>query len=209
MDAGESGPHPSTSALRADDVADPRVKGGEGTCGIGDQPPLLVNPVFRYTFVNGDRITTPAVGLAGSSWTKADTHNAANVAGAQEVGGGLFAGAGRASKTVSSDGQQVDGVGSGGSTCVVWRYRRMHQLQGANDEEVGELKTVDRNNKQFSMLCTACIHVYVVWPGTTVLCGKPQPQGNTADVRHGKISCFSSRECYISLSSILLEYCST
>lgn len=135
LDSRESGRRPSSTALPADDATGSRVEGDEGTCGIGDQTPLLVDPVFRYTFVNGDRITTPAVGLPESSWTKVVADSAA-----KEVRNGLSAEAGRESEAVSLDGQQVDGVGGEGSRCVVWRYKRTHQLQGADDEEVSAYK---------------------------------------------------------------------
>ena len=85
---------------------------------------LLVEPVFRYTFVNGERITTPPIGLAGSSWTRlnpgAATADAS--AAAREASGAAEDGEAECDKTPSGP--------------VVWRYTRTHQLHGADDDEV-------------------------------------------------------------------------
>lgn len=90
------------------------------------EAPLLVNPFFRYTFVNGDRITTPTVGLAGSSWTAVVTPSAGSNVESIPTTDGSWAAA--------EVGEVVENETL--PECVVWRYRRTHQLQGADDGEV-------------------------------------------------------------------------
>lgn len=93
--------------------------------------PLLVEPVFRYTFVNGERITTPPVGLPGSSWTKLSP--AANGDAALEA---------EQPTPAAPEASEAADTGGGPESNkkppepVVWRYTRTHQLLGADEDEV-------------------------------------------------------------------------
>lgn len=90
------------------------------------QSQLLVDPVFRYTFVNGDKIITPSIGHEGSSWARVDP---AENDFATEIGHETL---------VSEAANKTRDEGS--CLCpprpVVWRYTRLHQLHGANADEV-------------------------------------------------------------------------
>lgn len=93
--------------------------------------PLLVDPVFRYTFVNGERITTPPVGLPDSSWTKLSPVVNGDAAPEAEQSSPV---APEASGAVDIDGEPQSDKRP--SEPVVWRYTRTHQLLGADDDEV-------------------------------------------------------------------------
>lgn len=93
---------------------------------------LLVEPVFRYTFINGERITTPPVGLPGSSWTKVNPSATSSNAAPQAEQS--TPAAPEASGATDADGQPE--TDKGPSKPVVWRYTRTHQLQGADEDEV-------------------------------------------------------------------------
>lgn len=89
--------------------------------------PLLVEPYFRYTFVNNDKITTPVIGQPQSSWTVAHpTAYDATVDPAPPASTAIEA-------TIPDDKKSFQ---PGRTEPVVWRYQRLHQLQGADDEEV-------------------------------------------------------------------------
>lgn len=111
---------------------------------------VLVEPCFRYTFVNGERITTPPVGFPGSSWTKLSpvangdaaleaeqsTTAAAEAPGAADTGGELE-------------------YNKGLPEPVVWRYTRTHQLLGADEDEVSLVYVVVGTN--LMIRCYLCI----------------------------------------------------
>lgn len=90
-----------------------------------EEGPRLVEPEFRYTFVNGERITTPSIGRPGSSWVKLDT------APPQQQSASASLEVEDARKPIEP--QAVD---EGPPNPIVWRYTRVHQLQGADDDEV-------------------------------------------------------------------------
>lgn len=105
---------------------------GYALCSIEQIPPLLVDPVFRYTFVNGDKITTPPVGQPGSSWVHVPSNSDQGAAAA-------------AAKTAVADGREAEVGVLGGEhasssaeskPAAIWRYTRVHQLEGENEEEV-------------------------------------------------------------------------
>lgn len=93
--------------------------------------PLLVEPVFRYTFVNGERVTTPPVGRPGSSWTKLSP--VPNGDAAPEAEHSTPA-APEAPAAVDTDGEPASDRRP--PDPVVWRYTRTHQLLGADEDEV-------------------------------------------------------------------------
>lgn len=111
------------------DAAQPpvaEVSNGEGVArpGSGQNALLLVDPVFRYTFVNGEKITTPPVGMVGSSWTK--------VRG--DTGSGTTPSAACLEAIEPGGQQEIEDTRR--RQPDVWRYTRFHQLQGENDVKV-------------------------------------------------------------------------
>lgn len=107
-----------------------RDNGSEDARSREKKAPLLVEPVFRYTFVNGDRISTPPVGYPGSSWTRLGPA-APNSAG--DLSPPAAGSSPEAETTISSGQQELD---KRPPEHVVWKYTRVHQLQGADDDEV-------------------------------------------------------------------------
>lgn len=106
----------------------PESGGGSGLedtkCGEQQSEQLLVEPVFRYTFVNGERITTPPVGLPGSSWTRLNPAASADaLSAAPEASGAAEANGEAECEKIPSE-------------PAIWRYTRTHQLHGADDDEV-------------------------------------------------------------------------
>lgn len=121
LDAAEP---PAAAEPNGADTQAPDV-GGEDTQPV-EQGPYLVEPAFRYTFVNGDKITTPPIGLAGSSWVRVDPtvkDAAPDSALSQQL----------ETKTINDEQREV---GPGPAKHAVWRYTRVHQLQGGSDDEV-------------------------------------------------------------------------
>lgn len=88
--------------------------------------PLQVEPYFRYTFVNNDKITTPVIGQPQSSWTVAHPSAYDPASTAPQAPTQIEA-------TIPDEKKSFQ---SGQTDPVVWRYRRLHRLQGADDEEV-------------------------------------------------------------------------
>lgn len=96
---------------------------------VEEHLPHLVDPVFRYAFVNGEKIITPPVGKPGSSWTPL-TNTSSSAYGDLEMSAQL------------AD-EQAHSAEAGGAhapdhnNCepIVWRYKRVHKLEGTNDEE--------------------------------------------------------------------------
>lgn len=82
--------------------------------------PLLVEPYFRYTFVNNDKITTPVIGQPQSSWTVAHPS-------AYDPASAALSASTEIEPTIPGEKKTEP---------VVWRYQRLHKLQGADDEEV-------------------------------------------------------------------------
>lgn len=103
-----------------------QVSSGEDATRPGSEKkaPLLVDPVFRYTFVNGEKITTPPVGMVGSSWTK--------VGG--DTGSGMRPSGASLEATETGGQQEIEG--SRRRQPDAWRYTRVHQLQGETDVKV-------------------------------------------------------------------------
>lgn len=136
---------PASSKADAGQRPESGGEGGDGAQHTEQQSQqLIVEPVFRYTFINGERITTPPVGLPGSSWKKLDpsaTSNNAVPQGGQSTPATSSTPAApatpatpEASGVLDADGQpEID-------RCppkpVVWRYTRTHQLQGTDENEV-------------------------------------------------------------------------
>lgn len=122
----------SSAGVEAD--ADQQPDSGEGAQSSGQQSQeLLAEPVLRYTFVNGDKITTPPIGAPGSSWTKlnppATSGDATTRPDEAPVSSHEVAGAG-----------DTDGRPEGDKVPAepgVWRYTRTHQLQGEDEDAVG------------------------------------------------------------------------
>lgn len=115
---------------RSDDSSDKEKIEAKDTSEISENQnchPRLIDPVFRYTFVNGERIVTPPVGKPGSSWTPIEATS--GVPGIKAV----------ASSPLKEHVGNVDlaEVQDEESKHIIWRYRRVHQLAGDNDEEAG------------------------------------------------------------------------
>lgn len=110
--------------------SDGGIDGGEDVA-QGNEP-ILVEPVFRYTFINGERITTPPIGLPGSSWTRLNP--AATVSeNAQEADQSTTA---VKEPAGAADADRQPDADEGPREPIVWRYTRTHQLQGADEDEV-------------------------------------------------------------------------
>lgn len=102
---------------------------------LTEEQQLVVDPVFRYTFINGERITTPPVGLPGSSWKKVDASAASNDAATQgEQSTPAIPATPEASGMTDADGQSD--IDRPPAKPVVWRYTRTHQLHGTGEDEV-------------------------------------------------------------------------
>lgn len=96
-----------------------------------EEAPHLVEPEFRYTFVNGDKITTPSVGRPGSSWVKLDPAPTQDTASPRAQSA--------SSASPEAEVTQIIGqhdIDNARPSPTVWRYTRVHQLQGADDNEV-------------------------------------------------------------------------
>ncbi|CAN0241752.1 unnamed protein product, partial [Ectocarpus sp. 12 AP-2014] len=116
-------PSGRTADSRGSDSGDDVAQGNE---------PVLVEPVFRYTFINGERITTPPIGLPDSSWTRLNP--AENMSeNAQEADQSTTA-AKEPGWAADADRQPDANVRP--LEPIVWRYTRTHQLQGATEDEV-------------------------------------------------------------------------
>lgn len=117
----------------------PPVEGSGDHATRNEENPRLVEPEFRYTFVNGERITTPSVGRPGSSWVKLDpaptahTNMSGGTASPQQQAAAAAASSETEEATKSTERQDSS---KGPPSLVAWRYTRVHQLQGADDDEV-------------------------------------------------------------------------
>lgn len=117
--------------------------GGDDSAQLGEEQSqqLVIEPVFRYTFINGEKVTTPPVGLPGSSWKKVDpsvTSSDAASQGEQSTPATpatpVTPATPEASGVTDADGQPE--ICSPPTRPVVWRYTRTHQLQGTGEDEV-------------------------------------------------------------------------
>lgn len=109
---------------------------GSGDDAIRNEGGLpLVEPEFRYTFVNGEKITTPSIGRPGSSWVKVDpaptAHTLRGTDSPQQQSAAASPEAEEA--TAATEPRDID---KGPPNHIAWRYTRVHQLQGADDDEV-------------------------------------------------------------------------
>lgn len=95
----------------------------------------LVEPEFRYTFVNGERITTPSIGRPGSSWVKVDpaptAHTSRGIASPQQQSAAVSPEAEKAMAAI-----EPQDIEKRQPNPITWRYTRVHQLRGADDDEV-------------------------------------------------------------------------
>lgn len=105
------------------------TESGEQEASRDERIPLLVEPVFRYTFVNGENITTPPVGQPGSSWMKLQPGDEQAASGDPSTAASLA----EEAKTQTREQQEC---GDAPLKPALWRYTRVHQLQGEDDEEV-------------------------------------------------------------------------
>lgn len=133
LDAAEPQTLRSTPSGEGDTAAaksKPAGEGGKDDDNVAhiEEAPHLVEPEFRYTFVNGDKITTPSVGRPGSSWVKLDP------APTQETAQPAPSASPEKSEAKTTVGQQD--MDNGRPNPIAWRYTRVHQLQGADDNEV-------------------------------------------------------------------------
>lgn len=146
------------SACTAETGLVPESGGGDGEdTNRGEQrtQPLLVEPVFRYTFVNGERIITPPVGLPGSSWTKLSPDAIGDAP--REAEQSTTPLAPKASGAVDVDGEP--GSDRGPSEPVMWRYTRTHQLLGADEDEVQTTMMIFASN----IVVTSMTGIGITW----------------------------------------------
>ncbi|CAM9197164.1 unnamed protein product, partial [Hapterophycus canaliculatus] len=122
---------------------------------------LLVEPVLRYTFINGQRITTPPIGAPGSSWIKLNpTAETSDDLAPQENDS-------PASSNEEGGNRNTDGEQQGSkvpAAPVVWKYTRTHQLQG-EDEDAVALALDRRSNMLVTLADKSSCAATVQLPG--------------------------------------------